>query len=884
MLPAGTRFGPYEILSPLGQGGMGEVYRARDTRLDRTVAIKVLPGHLAHDPQFRERFDREARAVSSLNHPNICVLHDIGSEGGVVYLVMECVEGESLAACLQRGPLPVADALRYAVEVAGALDAAHRRGVIHRDLKPGNIMLAKTGAKLLDFGLAKVRAMAAPAESDHTATMTITTAGSIVGTFQYMSPEQLEGRDADARSDIFAFGATFYEMLTGKRAFTGQSQASLITAIMSAQPAPVSSVQPTIPASLDRVVRRCLAKDPGDRWQTARDLAEELRWIQEGGSQAGLAPAAVAPPKGRALVPWVAAAVCGIAALLLAVVLFRQEKPAPPRPVRFSVSAPEGATLVADMRPMVSPDGESVLFGATAGDQTQLYLHSLASGSARPVPGTEGGPLTVWSFDSRSFLMNMTGRPFARSDVNGGPPQPSQIPSGAYCSWGPAGIVQANGQEVRWFAADGSSKRILRNDEKGAFTYASWLPGGQWLIYNQRAAGTIGSGTSYSVHALSLDGKVDRPLATTAGPAIYAAPGYLLFVRSSVLMAQAIDPKRLELRGGPVPVTDHIGAVSNGTLGAFSVSSNGALAFRPGIGQADSQLMWVDRSGNPLGAVGSPADYSNPALSPDGTHLAVGIRDPATQNRDLWVFDLARKASSRLTFDPADDLNPAWSPDGSRIAFTSDRHGVRNLYVKNASGTGEDELLLESPITSNVEDWSRDGRWIAYNRGAPANAVWVFPLDTRKPQAFLESRFGLDEARFSPDGRWLAYRSLENGRAEVYVRPFQAGSPSGPNGSGGKWQISTNGGSEPQWRADGKELFFISLNPTRIMAVDIAEKNGAIVAGIPHALFAVRVGTQGRNRWLVTPDGKKFLVVEPPEPKAVTGFTVILNWPSLLQK
>jgi len=881
MLAAGTRFGPYEILSPLGQGGMGEVYRACDTRLDRTVAIKVLPSHLAHDPQFRERFEREARAVSSLNHPNICVLHDIGNEGGVDYLVMECLEGETLAARLERGALPVADALRYSIEIASALDSAHRRGVVHRDLKPGNVMLTKTCAKLLDFGLAKVRALAAPAPAERTATMTITTEGSIVGTFQYMSPEQLEGREADARSDIFAFGATLYEMLTGKRAFSGQSQASLITAIMSAQPAPASSVQPGVPAPLDRVVRLCLAKAPDERWQSAHDLAEELRWIQEGGSQAAAALPAAAPAKSRARIGWIAAAVIEAAALLLAAVLLRQEKPAPPPPVRFSISPPEGATLIDGARPEVSPDGQWVIFGALTGGQAQLYVHSLAGGTARLLTG-EVGP-AYWSFDSRSFLSRSGASAFSRRSVNGDPPQPIQLAfTASYSSWGPAGIVNAGGQEVHWFGADGSGARTIKTDPKGAFSYASWLPGGQWLIYNQAA--NLGPNAASVVHALSLDGKTDRTLGRMGGPAIYTAPGYLVFMRGGVLMAQAFDAKRLELHGAPVPVTDHVGAVSNGNLGAFSVSNNGVLVFRPGTTQSDTQMVWMDRSGNRLGTLGAPADYSNPALSPDGTRLAVGIRDPATQMRDIWVLDLVRNASSRLTFDPADDLNPVWSPDGSRIAFSSDRRGARALYIKNASGTGDDELLLDSPVASNVEDWSRDGRWIAFNRGTPAQAIWVFSTEARKAQPFLESPFQLDQASFSPDGHWLAYRSGENGRTEVYVRPFLAGAPQGPNSSGGKWQISTQGGLEPRRRGDGKELFFISPAPTRIMAVDIAEKNGAIVAGIPHALFPVRVGTQGRNRWLAAPDGKKFLVEEVLETKPITSFTVILNWPSLLHK
>jgi len=880
MLKAGTRLGPYEIQSPIGQGGMGEVYRARDTRLDRAVAIKVLPSHRVDDPQFRERFEREARAVSSLNHPHICVLHDIGSEGSTAYLVMECLEGESLASRLEHGPLPLAEALLYGVEIASALDAAHRRGVVHRDLKPANIMLTKTGAKLLDFGLAKVRAPGASA-ADQAATMTVTTEGSLVGTLQYMSPEQLEGKEADARSDIFAFGATLYEMLTGKRAFAGQSQASLITAIMSAQPEPLLSEQPAVPPPLDRVVRRCLAKAPDDRWQTARDLAEELRWIQEGGAGSGVIPPAATPAKPRALLPWTAAAVCGLAAIALGVVLVRQEKPAPPAPVRFSVSPPEGAILSDATRPGVSPDGKWILFVATVDGRPQLYLQSLADGTARLLPGAEGNG--VWSFDSRSFLRRAGAKAYSRWDINGDPPQLLALPfAAAFPDWGPAGIVNTSPQEVHWIAADGSRARTVKSDPKGGFTFASWLPGGEWLIYNQSQNGA-GANVTYSVHALSLDGKSDRSLVNTAGPAFYAAAGYLLFVRGSVLMAQPFDARRLKILGDPVAVVDHVGAVAGG-LSAFSVSNNGVLVFRRGNIQSETQLTWFDRSGNRLGEVGTGADYSNPALSPDGTRLAVGIRDPSTQTRDIWVFDLLRNASSKLTFDPADDLNPAWSPDGTRIAFTSDRRGTRELYVKNASGTGEDEPLLSSTVVSNVEDWSPDGRWIAMNRGAPAQSIWVLSTETRKAQAFLESHFATSQARFSPDSRWLAYSSAENGRSEVYVRPFRAGDPQVSGNTGGKWQISTEGGSDPQWRGDGKELFFISPSPTRIMAVDIGEKNGAIVAGIPHVLFPVRVGTQGRNRYVASSDGKKFLVEQLPEQKPVTSFNVILNWPSLLQK
>jgi len=855
--------GPYEILGPLGAGGMGEVWKARDTRLERTVAIKV------SGAEFSERFEREARAVAALNHTHICQLYDVGPN----YLVMEHIEGKPLA-----GPLPLDQALQYAIQIAEALDAAHQKGIVHRDLKPANIMVTKAGVKLLDFGLAKMSASADAAAAGLTQTIALTKENTILGTLQYMAPEQLEAREADARADIFAFGAVLYEMLTGKKAFEGGSQASLISAIMTRETPSVSGLAP---AALDHIMRRCLAKDPGDRWQTARDLVLELRWVREGGSPAADAP----PPPRRKLrdrLAWAGAAVSTAAALAFGFLLLRQETPTA-APVRFTVDTPENGSMMLFARPSVSPDGESVLFVARdpASQRYVWYLHSLATGTSRALPTPEDATAIYWSFDSRSVLLNRSGALW-KMDLNTGSPE--QLPfTGNYSSWGPEGIVTATQAGLRFFRPDGSASRWIKqrgDKDPLAYTYPTLMPGGRWLIYNAVRVGE-GSTSGESIHLASLDGKVDQQLFTAERAALYAGPGYLLYLRGDTLTAQAIDPESGKLRGGPAPVAgpiEHAGTTVD--PGSFSASANGVLVFRRGGAIAEYSLVWFDRSGKNMGTLGGVADYSNPALSPDGNRLAIGIRDPSTAKRDVWILDLARTTTSRFTFDPADDFNPAWSPDGARVAFTSDRRGRRDVYVKNASGTGEDELLLASALAKNVEDWSQDGRWIVFNETVAGNGndLVALSMETRKPQDFLRTRFSEDHGRLSPDGKWMAYQSNESGRSEVYIQAFPP--------SGGKWQISSSGGGEPQWRGDGKELFYTTLqDPARIMAVDIAAINGAIQAGIPHSLFEVRLPLGSlRNRFVATRDGKKFLAIVPPEQKAVNSFTVILNWPSILKK
>ena len=573
----------------------------------------------------------------------------------------------------------------------------------------------------------------------------------------------------------------------------------------------------------------------------------------------------------------------------------RQDKPAP-RPLRVTVNAPEGAVLPAGARPAISPDGEKIVFPLSTGGQVRLYLYNLVTGDMQPVAGVDGSINAYWSFDSRSFLVPR-GNTLAKVNLNGGAPEhlPLSLPVGSgdanaftgYLSWGPEGIITSAGGELQWFRPDGSRVKSLhaRHPGEAVQVYPTLIPGSRWVMYNGLLSLTAIASPA-TVHLVTLDGKAERTLFKADSAAIYATPGYALYLRGSTLMARPIDPSSGELQGEAVPIVENVGPPSARRPGSFSVSANGVLVYSASNVASEAQLVWFDRAGKQIGTLGDVASYTNPALSPDGKRLAISILEPRAVARDIWVFDLDSGTPSKLTFDPQDDLNPVWSPDGLRIAFSSNRRGKRDLYIKSAFGAGGEELLLESELNKSVEDWSRDGR-LVYNQtvAGSSNDLWTLSLDTRRPQPFAQEASSEDQARFSPDGKWIAYHSSESGRFEVYVRPFSE------SGAGGKWVISNAGGAEPQWRADGKELFYAyspdstnTLDPTMIMAVDIGAKDGALVHGTPRALFETRLNAGGRSRWVVTPDGKKFLTIVPREHKAATSINVIVNWPSLLRR
>ena len=872
-LSAGTRLDPYEILAPIGAGSMGEVYKARDTRLERTVAVKVLPPQAADNAEARQRFEREARAVSSLNHPHICTLYDVGCQDGIDYLVMEHLEGESLSTRLATGPLPVDQALRYAVQIAEALADAHRHGVFHRDLKPGNVILTKAGAKLLDFGLAKMReGVPGPAGVTVGPTKDLTQAGSILGTVQYMAPEQLEGKDADARSDLFAFGAVLYEMLTGRKAFSGNSAASLITAIMSATPLPVSSIQPVTPA-LDRIVQKCLVKDPDQRWQTAQDLASELKWLAEGGAPVAPATGAALPSSSSRL--WIAAT--AIAVLVAAVVSFLHFREPPPRQqtLRYQIPAPEKETIQ-DFA--LSPDGQRLAFTTGAGPQ-RLWVRSLDSLSAQPLPGTEVPSRPFWSPDSRAIAFFAGGK-LKRVDLLGGPPQtlcdaPGSLPVWGSGAWSSAGVIlftRAPGTIYQVSAASGEARAVTTLDtsrQEIRHTGLQFLPDGRHFLYTAVSSTPENS----ALYAASLDSKETRRLANTSLNTAYtqdaSGQGYLLFLRAATLLAQRFNAARLDFEGEPFLVADAVAAlrdIDNTPVRArFSASDGGILSYMRGGAAAAKELVWFNRSGQHLSTVGELADYSNPALSPDEKRLVIA-RSQAV-SRDVWIFELDRGLSTRFTFDSGDESNPIWSPDGRRIAFTSNRKGPRDIYVKDADGTGEDQVLFQSDEQKATQDWSGDGRYILFSGVA-------LPLEgERKPVALVK---GGDTTRVSPDGRWLAYRSTESGRPEICVQSFPgllAGRPTA------KWQVSTAGGTYPEWRRDGQELFYIAPG-NQLMAVDVKASGTKFETGIPKPLFPLRIeALSRRTHYQPAANGQRFLVVQLLERESSSSpIDVVVNW------
>jgi Tol biopolymer transport system component/predicted Ser/Thr protein kinase len=878
-IEVGARLGPYEIEEAIGAGGMGEVYRARDTRLERMVAIKVLAPHLAERPEHRQRLEREAKAVSSLSHPHICPLYDVGHEDGVDFLVMEFIEGETLADRLARGPLPIEEVLRFGIQIADALEKAHKQGIVHRDLKPGNVMLTADGTKLLDFGLARADAGGDNSDASLTVSPTVskplTAAGTVIGTYQYMAPEQLEGKTADARTDIFALGAVLYEMATGRRAFLAETQASLIGAIMHEQPQPVSAVQPMIPPAFDRVIQSCLAKDPEERWQTAHDVKLQLQWIAEGGSVVGLPAPVAARRKSRERLAWIAFSIAVLAAGILAVGYVRRA-PAPRLQTRFEIPPPPELGTVGS--PRISPDGRYVAYrGVDSTGNAQLWLRPMDSVEARPLAGTEGASgdsRPMWSPDSRHVAFFVGGK-LKKVPVAGGPAQTICDADGADGSWSTGGEILYDGAAtaplMRVASAGGIAKPEVSLDDLEGVSSLGWpefLPDGEQFIY---LADNVEEESRVMIR--SLGSGEERFLTTSDSRVQYVEPGYLVYVLNGMLVAHPFDADAGTLTGDPLPLADSIGVSAVG-LADFSASHDGTLAYRGGQTGA-RKLLWRDRAGRELGQVGQPSEYMTTSFSPDGQRLAVTVADPDGANVDLWIHDLERGVASRFTFDAGFDGVSIWSPDGSRIVFSSSRGGGSNdMYWKDASGAGAAELLLAAEENIYPSDWKRDGGVLAYGVRSSDTSwdIWALPMDgSGEPFPVLASQFAEVRASFSPDGRWMAYNSNESGEMEVYVTQFP--------GPGGKWQVSTNGGTEPYWNADGREIFY--LDATQNLVTVPVSTGVTFKAGLPETLFdAGLFPLTTRNRYLVTDDGQRFLMLSPISGESVRPISVVLNWPA----
>jgi eukaryotic-like serine/threonine-protein kinase len=878
-LAPGTHLGPYEILAPLGAGGMGEVYRARDIRLERTVAVKILPAQFSSDPVRKQRFEREAKAISNLNHPNICVLHDVGHQNGIDYLVMECVEGETLAKRLEEGPLPIEQVFKFGAQIADAVDKAHRRGVVHRDLKPSNIMLTSTGAKLLDFGLARPTSpLAGVATLTALPTSPVTEEGTIVGTYQYMSPEQVEGKELDARSDIFSLGAVLYEMVTGKRAFEGKSQLSVASAILEKEPVPISTATPLSPLALDHAVKKCLEKLPDDRWQSASDLASELKWIAETGS---LAEEAVSLPIGRGLlerVGWVLAATFFLLLIAAGLVLWNARNEHRSQ-MYFHTSVPFAANDLA-----LSSDGHTLAMVAYSAEANNyvVWIYEIGGRRTSSLGGTQGASYPFWSPDGKFIGFFADGK-LKKVDVSGGHVQEvCDAPNGRGGTWNQDGVIlftpDSFGGLSRVPSSGGSPVEVSKTDPSRLETSHRWpmfLPDGKHFLY--LAANFTGQLENNGIFLGSLDSQEKRLVVSTSANAAYSEPGYLLYLRDKTLVAQRFDKRRYVLSGEPHPLSDEVVYTRLVDKAVFSATSEDILVTQTGTGALPSQLTWFDRSGKAVGTVGTPASYGNVRLSADGRRVAVDQNATDGRTVDIWVFELNRAAPTRLTFDPSAHQTPIWSPDGKEILFSWNHKLGDQLYLKNADGSGSAEEIadLGAGFPVNTWDWSRDGKYVLVRRG---NELWYLTWPDRAAKPLLQAKWNVQNAQFSPDGRWVAYASNETGSMEIYVSPFPA--------ADGKWQVSAAGGQEPRWREDGKELFYVSADG-KMMAVSVTT-GASFKSGSPIALFQTQrrqpVSAFAVFSYDVAGDGQSFLIATKRDEATAAPLSVLLNWSSDIEK
>lgn len=872
MLESGTKIGPYEITSPIGAGGMGEVYKARDTRLDRTVAIKILPEHLADSPERRERFEREARAVSSLNHPHICTLHDVGSDNGIDFIVMEHLKGETLAERLKKGPLRFEDALRYGREIADALDRAHRAGVIHRDLKPGNIMLTKSGAVLLDFGLAKRTGLSEDVSggsdsAQPTQAKDLTDEGTVLGTFQYMAPEQLEGGEIDARTDIFAFGAVLYEMLTGKKAFTGKSQASLIGAILKDDPPSIASLQPTTPPELDRVLRKCLAKDSDERWGSAHDVGELLSWTRDG---------VTSTTSERGSLLRSAWALVGVAALATIAGMWIGGPSSVERgdgPVRFSLDVRAAGASALDARGpsvAVSPDGRTVALAVVGTNENlPLLVRDFESLELRRLEETVGAQQPFFSPDG-TWLGYWHENKLKKIPAQGGVPQiVCDVGRGTLrgASWGDDGFVYFNEQTIGIFRVpeSGGEPELLLTprpeEDIKAVRFPHVLPGEKALLFAVGHA-SMDSYDQATITLLSIETGETRALVDRGSNPRYSPTGHIVYGRDGQLLAVPFDLDRLEVTGQPTSVLQGVATSHVWGNAHFAFSRTGTLVYVAGDpDDYSTKTYWIDREGNrePFEV---DRHLDEVSISPEGQKVALW---EAKGNDDLWSFERTRGTLTRIT-DRWDNVYPTWMPDGGSIVYVAMPPGD-GIVRRAADGTGATEVLFETELTPILGNVSPDGRFLVYS---DFDDIWILPLTgDDEPEPLVSASRAQTEPRFSPDGRWIAYVSDESGREEIYVQPFQR--------AGGRTLISTAGGQKPLWRGDGRELFFYGEGAVQSVPIRTEPE---FQAGTPAALFAL----PGLQDFDVMPDGDRFLVIQRDVSAFPSEVHVVVNWFSELER
>ena len=871
----GNTLSHYKIISKLGQGGQGEVCLAEDSRLDRKVALKILPEHLSERADLRERFEREARAVSSLNHPHICTLHDIGEQDGIHFLVMEHLEGETLAARLEKGALPLEQTLEYAIQIADALDKAHRQGVVHRDLKPGNIMLVKSGAKLLDFGLAKLKATEATEENLSnlpTEQANLTAEGTILGTLQYMAPEQLEGKDTDSRTDIFAFGAVVYEMATGKKAFEGSSQASLIAAIMGQEPRPMSELQPMTPQLLDWVVRRCLAKQPDERWQAASDVMAGLRQATEVGTTMDSLPAVAAPAVWKRAVPWSIVAVLAIITAVMSWSDSPVRSPGSTTPRRVTIDLAEGVTLPKGQGPAIStsPDGQTLVYVGESGSGRQLYRRNMNQFASTPIPGTEGAFTPTISPDGDAVVFfKPVSQEYQRVSLSGGEPFPvCRTCDGA--SWADDGHIYFRR------ADDGSLSRVPELGGPEEFVLEPMpdqglrvlrnpvvLPGGRAVLVE---VGQLGEFAGVAV--VDIESKKIVEISADGSSPIYSPTGHILFPRRNTLFAVPFDLDRLEVAGSEVAVLQGIRVENGGALQA-DVSANGLLVYVPANGAIGTELVWVDRQGAILErAYEERRVFYGPRISPDGQRVAVQINDDA--HSGIWILDIGA-GTLRMLATPADATSPLWTDDGKRVAFGSGFPGAYLIQWAPADGSGEVETLIQSNHPIVPEAFSRDGTQLVFREDSLNPSLFVGELADEGSRApFLATEASESSATLSHNGKWLAYVSDSSGAPEVFVRPFP--------GPGGETLVSTGGGSSPVWGPDDTELFYLSRDDSQMMVASLKIEPFLVLGKARLLDTAPFWSVTYRAHYDVHPDSQRFLMLAESENESRPSINVVLNW------